>query len=212
MRFYSKSSKYFKLIFLLFVILILVSCIGIDTNISFNKDGSGKLSIQYKISKMVVNLGASNEEALIVPLPVSKDDFKRSIEKTKGLELLNFKQSEDEDNIYITAVIGFNKIENFKEMKGFNSMPATLKKQGDLFLFSQRIATKPEHIPDKDSLKMIDALFKGYKISFTIKAPKEIQSHNMGNLSPDKRTLTYSIPVAELVRIKKDTYLNLSWQ
>ncbi|MCD6123245.1 MAG: hypothetical protein J7K04_15525 [Spirochaetales bacterium] len=211
MRFFSGSSKYFKLIFLLFGILILTSCIGVDTTISFNDNGSGKLSIQYKISKMVVNLGASNEEAPVVPLPVSEDDFKRSVEKAKGLKLLSYKQSEDENDIYIAAVIGFNRIENFKEMKGFNSMPATLKKQGDSFLFSQRIATKPEHIPDEDSLKMIDTLFKGYKISFTIKAPKEIQSHNMGNLSSDKRTLTYSIPVAELVRIGEDIYLTISW-
>jgi len=211
MEVHADSSKYFKLIFLISIILILVSCIGVETTISFNENGSGKLSIKYRISKMVVNLGSSDEETPVVPLPVSEKDFKRSIESAQGLTLLSFKQSEDENDIYITANIGFDKIENFKEMKGFSSMPATLKQKGNSFSFSQRIASKPEEIPDKDSLEMIDTLFKGYKISFTVTAPKEIQSHNLGTLSADKKSVTYSVPVTDLLKIKEDIYLTLAW-
>ncbi len=90
-------------------------------------------------------------------------------------------------------------------------MPATLTRKGKNIIFNQKIAGKPDPEPDKDSLKLIDTLFKGYNVSFNINAPEEIKSHNIGKLSADKKSVTYIIPVGDLLKIKNDTYLTVTW-
>ncbi len=200
-----------KWLFFISLIFILSSCIGVNTTVTFNNNGSGKLSIKYRISKMVVNIGNAGEGKTVLPLPVTKEDFTRSIEDVKGLKLLSVKQNEDANDIFITAEIEFDKIEDFAKVKGFKEMPATLTKKGNSITFNEKIAGKPDPEPDKDSLKLIDTLFKGYNVSFNINAPKEIKSHNIGKLSADKKSVTYIIPVGDLLKIKNDTYLTVTW-
>ena len=200
-----------KWLFFISLIFILSSCIGVNTTVTFNNNGSGKLTIKYKISKMIVNIGNTGEGTAVLPLPATKEDFARSIEGVRGLKLLSVKQNEDANDIFITAEIEFDRIDDFAKVKGFKEMPASLIKKGKNIIFNQKIAGKPDPEPDKDSLKLIDTLFKGYTVSFNINAPKEIKSHNIGKLSSDKKSVTYIIPVADLLKIKNDIYLTVTW-
>ena len=194
-----------------FLILLFSSCVGVETNISFREDGSGTVTLVYQISHMVVHLGTTEGEK-VVPLPVSEEDFKRAVESIDGLVLKSVKQTEDEKNVTITAKIDFQNIEAFSQVESFTNMPATLQKSDGLMVFEQVITTGEEEKIDEDSLKLVKTIFEGYSISFRVTTPGEIVSHNMGQLTDDRRTVVYELQISDLLQMQERTALSVSWE
>ncbi|GEM_PF-1316531 len=211
-----KNKSLFSIPFMLTIIvsllLFLSSCIGVESSISFNDNGSGILTLNYRISKMIINLGETGEKnTLSMPLPVSEDDFRKSIAGIEGLKLRSFKQSENEDDILINATISFDDVSKLSKIKNFNEFPVSLEKRGERTYFKQKIASRTEEELDQQTMKMVDTFFEGYKIQYTVKAPREILSYNMGVLSPDKKTLSFETSITELLKTDTDIILEAAW-
>ena len=77
--------------------------------------------------------------------------------------------------------------------------------------FSELIARAPGRPVTDESLRMIDAFFTGYDLTFTVEAPQPIKQNSLGTLSDDKRVLTYTTSIKDLVRTKSDVVLSLGW-
>jgi hypothetical protein len=59
---------------------------------------------------------------------------------------------------------------------------------------------------------MLDELFDGYDLAYTVTAPGPIQSSSPGTvLSADRRTLTFKTTIGDLVSRTEDLVLSLSW-
>ena len=58
---------------------------------------------------------------------------------------------------------------------------------------------------------MIDAFFDGYDLTFIVETPQPIKQNNLGTLSDDRRVLTYTTSIKDLVRTKSDVVLSLGW-
>ncbi len=201
---------------LLGLILVLSSCIGVKSTVTFNKDGSGVVEMEYRISRMITEMG--DEEGMDIPLPISEEELESSIADNPNLKLRKVSQREDEDDIYITAEIEFKKIEEFSDVEDFESMPMKLEKEGNQYIFTQLISEgtsgdgEDAEEMNEETMEMMKGFFEGYDLVFTVKAPAPITEYNLGELSDDKRSVTYSIPLLEMNSLEEETVLEVKWE
>lgn len=191
---------------------LLVSCVGIDSTLTIRDNGSGTLVLTYRVSQLVVNLGDSRSEKGIVPLPLSRSDFERSLASAKGkVRLARFDRSENEKDITIRAEISFETLDSLSQVEAFHDAELKATVRGSRHTFSQLIARAPEDPVSEDTLRMIDSFFDGYNLTFAIEVPQAIQANSLGTVSANKRVLTYTTNIKEIERAKSDIVLSLEW-
>ena len=193
-------------------LLLCVSCVGIESEVRFNSNLSGTLTLTYRISQLVKDLDTTNESKMILPLPVSEQEFKRTAEAIEGLKLVSVTQKEDEENITIQAKMEFSRIEALQQIGNGSPLDVTLRVQVGTTTFRQVLATAQETRDiSPESMAMIETLFKGYELSFLIEAPNPIKSHSLGELSQDKKKLTYHVSILDLFKSPGDRVLEAKW-
>ncbi len=109
--------------------LLLSSCIGVESRVTFHNDGSGVLKIEYRIAKSLADLG--KEGTSQVPLPVDEQELRKALSDAKGVKLIGTSRREDEKDVYITAEVAFDRIESLAEVDAFKDMPMSLEKSGN---------------------------------------------------------------------------------
>jgi hypothetical protein len=200
-----------KSFLVLLLCLMLSSCIDIDTRIRFQGDGSGTVSLSYRVSHLIVDLGKGGEATWSIPLPVEEEDFRRSLEGVNGVRLTRFSRKEDEKDIIIQADLSFDRIESLSKIESFRSEEPTLSVTVNGRTYNQIVLKAEKEPVSADSLAMLDALFEGYGISYTIEAPSYIRDHGIGTVGGDGKTWTWKTTIKELIQSRTDTVINLSW-
>jgi len=192
--------------------ILLVSCVGIDSTLTIRDNGSGTLVLTYRVSQLVADLGDSRSEKGIVPLPLSRSDFERSLGGAKGkVRLARFDRSENEKDITIRAEIAFESLNALSQVEAFRDAELKATSSGSRHTFSQLIAHAPEEPVSEDTLRMIDSFFDGYNLTFAIEVPQPIQVNSLGTVSANKRVLTYTTNIKDIERAKSDIVLSLGW-
>ena len=60
--------------------ITLGSCISIESNIILKNDGSGSISLTYRVSPGMKELGRIGDEVKPLPLPIYKEDFEKLLD------------------------------------------------------------------------------------------------------------------------------------
>ena len=207
-------------------ILLFASCMGAESKIKIQNDGSGTISFTYRISQMLLNMGedtgeegtdeeSGEEESADMPLPISKEDFEKNVEGIEGLRLIEVTQTETEQDIIITAELEFDNVEALSQSEAFSEWPVTFEKVGNTYTYkqvlSEGIVDKDDPALDDESIKMIESMFPGYEFVFSVETPSPIKDHNIGELSADKKTLTYTISTTDMMRNKDKLEFTVTW-
>jgi hypothetical protein len=200
-----------KLLLPLIGVICLCSCVGIESRLVVRADGSGTLDLTYRVSQMIADLGRSGSEKVDLPLPVTKEDFERGLQGVSGVRVSGFSRAENEKDITIHVQLSFDSIDSLSRVAAFHGESLSLSTSGTRHTFTQLVTKAETEEMSQDSLQMLDTFFDGYSISLAIEAPSPIQAYTIGKLSTDKRTLTYTASVKELVTAKSDVVLSLSW-
>jgi hypothetical protein len=201
-----------KIVILCIASVLLMSCVGIDSKVTIKDDGSGTLLLNYRVSQLVADLGTTSSEKGVVPLPLAKTDFERSLQATQGkVRLTKFERTENEKDISIRVELSFDSLDALAQIDAFHDAELKLSADGARHTFSQLIAHAPAQPVTEDSLRMIDAFFDGYDLTFVIEAPQPIKDFTLGSLSADKRVLTYTTSIKEVVRTQSDLVLSAGW-
>lgn len=196
---------------LILTVVLLSSCIGIESEILLRQDGTGVLTLSYQISQFMKNIDAGREEKQI-PLPVNEEEFVRTAEGIEGLRLTDIDEREDEENVYIRAKLEFDSVDAVNALGRAGQIGIGLENQGETNTFRQVIfaGQEGEEITE-DSLEMIETFFQGYDLVYTITVPTPVQSHSLGDLSADGRTVTYTITVPEILKRSQPLVLEVVW-
>ena len=83
----------------LLILMITVSCIGIETEINFKDDKSGTLKMKYRVSTMVLKTAEIDSDSSFLPLPVEEKDFAAKADENEGLKLTSFKKEDTGDEV-----------------------------------------------------------------------------------------------------------------
>lgn len=200
-----------RLLFSILVLVSLTSCIGIDTQVSMRDDGSGSLQLDYRISQFMKNLDVAKSDWHL-PLPVSREDFQRTVDSIPGLRLVSLAQKEDERDVFINSRIDFDRVEAVNAIGKDGQIELSYSQEGDLHVFRQQIyrGSSLEGI-SQESLRMVETFFEGYALSYRVLAPATIKSHSLGELSEDKRSVSYRTTVADLLKSGEKKVLEVAW-
>ncbi len=201
-----------KIVILCSALVLLTSCIGIDSRLTIRDNGSGTLSLTYHVSQLVTELGVSSTGRSAVPLPLSRADFDRALASAGGkVRLTAFDRSENQKDITIHAQLEFDSVDALASVDAFHDAELKWSAQGGQRTFSQLVARAPHEPLTDDSKRMLDALFQGYELSFVVDAPRPIKDSTLGTLSADKKTLTYTTSVKDALSTGHDLLLSVSW-
>ena len=200
-----------KWFILVLTVVLLSSCIGIESEILLRQDGTGVLTLSYQISQFMKNIDAGREEKQL-PLPVNEEEFVRTAEGIEGLRLTDIDEREDEENVYIRAELEFDSVDAVNALGRAGQIGISLENQGTTNTFRQVIfaGQEGEEITE-DSLEMIETFFQGYDLVYAITVPSQVKSHSLGDLSADGRTVTYTITVPEILKASQPLVLEVDW-
>ncbi len=207
-----RTSSILKTATLCAALAALTSCIGIDSRLTIRDNGSGTLSLTYRISQIVADLGISSTGRPVVPLPVARADFERSLAPTGGkVRLSSFSRTENEKDITIHAELAFDSVDALSKVAAFQDADLKLAASGSQRQLSQLVARAPQAPLSDDNKRMLETLFDGYDLTFVIEAPRPIQSSTLGTLSPDKKTLTYKTSIRDAMTTAQDLVMSAQW-
>jgi hypothetical protein len=191
--------------------VLLASCIGIESRLVLRGDGSGTLTLSYKVSQFMKNIDVGREDKRL-PLPVSEEEFRRTAEGIEGLRLIEVQQREDEENVNIRAVLEFDNLEALNKLSPEPGLGLSLSSGSEGTVFRQLVAPAgdPEELTE-ESLAMIEEFFAGYELSYRLTAPAPVKAHNLGELSPDGRSVAYNVTIPELLQATEPVILEVVW-
>jgi hypothetical protein len=193
------------------LVLLLSSCIGIESDIRIRQDGSGVLTLSYTISQFIKNIDAGRSEKQL-PLPVNEEEFRRSAERIEGLRLVSLEEREDEENVYIQAELEFDSVEAVNALGRNGQIGITLETQGNMTTFRQLIYERQQgEEVTEESLEMVETFFDGYELVYSVTVPAQVRDHTLGVLAPDGRTVTYTTTVPDILRTSEPLVLEVVW-
>jgi hypothetical protein len=183
----------------------LCSCIGLKTDIVLKADGTGTVTMEYRISREFQDIGALDGNARWPTVPVGQADFERTISRTEGLRLLSFSTGEEGPNLLYRATVGFSKLEDILPLLGEDGKNISLIREERrslvLRLTPGREAESEGESPEL--LALVEEAFRGYDIaiSFSAPSPVELRVREGKGLEIEQggRKAGFSIPISEIV-------------
>jgi hypothetical protein len=227
----NKKNRAIRLSLLLFVLMFtLNSCIGLSLNIQMNKDGSGKLTMEYRVSKLINDLGALDGNESMPSIPVGRADWEKTVERVPGAKLTSYSQKEEKQDTVIKVVIDYKDEQALLALLDPNGEKTSIKRQGqsgklDLILLDGSASNSVDFsMYDEELLDMMRVFAEGYNISVSFSGPGNstltvtdgkgnvvpVQSSAQTTLSGKK--VSYSIGIMDLLDIKNGLGLQFSWQ
>lgn len=201
-----------KIVLLCLTLAFLTSCIGIDSRLTIRDNGSGTLQLIYRVSQLVANLGVSSTGKSVIPLPLSQADFERSLAASGGkVRLSRFDRSENEKDITVRVELAFNTLDDLAKVDAFQDAQLRSGTEGSSHTFSQLVAKTLTPPLNDDSRKMLETLFDGYQMTYVLEVPQPIQDSTIGTLSADKKTLTYTARIQDVMTTPQDLVLSARW-
>ncbi|HUX13775.1 MAG TPA: hypothetical protein VMW87_12160 [Spirochaetia bacterium] len=193
------------------LLLLLASCVSIDTTVQLSANGSGQIALTYTVSQMVANLGTVDKEWQKLPLPIREADFRQTVASIPGLALTSYSQTEDSQNITIKASLAFTDLKALNQLYSPGSEGVTLNQTGGTTVYRQVIFQGfPDGI-DQQSKDFAAAFFKDYHLNFTLATPAPIKNASAGTISADKRHVSYDIPILQLLDAKTPIVWVVTW-
>jgi hypothetical protein len=189
----------------------LCSCVGVDSRLTIRNDGSGTLTLDYRIARQAADFGRVSDESVRVPLPVEKADFLRAIDAAPGVRLTRYRRRSDEEQVVIHAVLAFRRLEDLAGIPALRDAGLAFSATGSTRTLTQVVAGSPDAPATPESLAMIDSIFAGAAITVILSTPSPMTPGGVGTLSPDRRTLTWSATLGELARRTGSVVLSATW-
>ena len=190
---------------------VLCSCLGVESRLSVRNDGSGTLSLEYRIPRSAGDLGRSPDKDAPLPLPVEKADFLRAIEGIPGLRLARYTRRADEENVTIHAEVAFRRIDDLAKVPALGDAGLSIVESGGKHTLTQVVAGSPESPTTAESLAMIDSLFAGGSVTVVLQTPAPMTPGPLGTLSADRRTLSWTATIGDLARRTGSVVLTATW-
>ncbi len=200
------------------VMLLFVSCLGIEMDVKINSDGSGEVDMAFHISQIFFQLDPEQQD---VPVPITREELESSYEGVDGVTVVNVSEEDTEEKKIITATLAFDNFEALSAGDEEMFQGSTLTSSGGRTVY--RAVLKEAVEPDMEEAEdlsqdagqeeMVKQYFQGYNFIYRVRAPRKIRSHSIGTLSDDDRTLTFEMPMYDFNEMKNSEplVLEVSW-
>lgn len=94
----------------LLCVFALASCMGMASEVKISKDGSGRVSAEYRLSEELVAFGQLEGNKDMLPVPLSEEDVRRGLAGAQGLTFVSWSSRKDGSDTVIKTVIAFDSL------------------------------------------------------------------------------------------------------
>ena len=207
--------KQYRLIIIIAILLLLTSCFGIRADIVLNQNGSGTISLEYRISKALDSLGRLDGNERWNTIPVGRADFERTISRLPDMRLLSFSSREDNSDIIISVRMEFGSMEGllaFLDATGQNSSFRGNAIQGSLNL----TLSEGRENNNLDLDRLFAEITQGYSVAFGLTVPGNANLSIQGNSNVNEfinqgRRVYASFSLYDIITSSNAIILNFSW-
>lgn len=179
------------------MVVLLGSCLNVDTHIDLDADYSGRMTVSYEIDTELWELGVFDSDSSIRAIPVSEADFRRTARRVEGVELLGYSLSRGDVVTEVEARLSFSDLEALNGIYAPDRSLISVEEQNGDRVYIQRLRTGEE--PAAGDREFLEAYFSGYDVAFTVTAPSQIRSTNTGEVLDDGVTARLSLDIMEFL-------------
>ncbi|MCL2210665.1 MAG: hypothetical protein FWB95_01950 [Treponema sp.] len=218
----NKFRQYAVFFTMLTTLVLFNSCIGISMDIQMNRDGSGKLTLEYRMSKMLDNLGKLDGNVSLPSIPVGQTDWKKTVDRIPGLKLVSFASKDETRDTVYKIILDFDNEKALLQFLSPLSDTVLLTNEGkkgrlDLLVLD----SAPSY--DKNMMDLISILSADYKFSVSLSAPLKpgliLNDANGNSLTPMQsakivqsgKKVSFSIDTLDILELKNGLKLIFNW-
>ena len=152
---------------------LLSSCFGLNMDIALRQNGSGTLTLEYRISKALDALGRLDGNERWNTIPVGRADFMRTLDRLPEMKLLSYSSKEDEKNLLITAKMEFRTIQGLMAFLDASGQSSSFS--GDARSGSMKFTlSEGSSFGGASSLaKLIADISEGYSVRIAMTVPSQ---------------------------------------
>jgi hypothetical protein len=204
------------------------SCIGIKADIALKADGSGRISLEYRVSRQMDGLGQLDGNLNQPTIPTGKADFERTLARLPGLKLASFSTKQGETDTINKADIDFASLEALLPFLDAAGEGAVLGQTGGktslrLTLSQGFGRSQGSGDIDPELLSLVEAVSVGYEVAISLSGPKEtglalfdhagkpIQAPNGAEWVKSGKKASIALPLPQLLSLKEGLILEFSW-
>ncbi|MDR0503082.1 MAG: hypothetical protein LBH16_07150 [Treponema sp.] len=199
------------------------SCAGISADIQIRKDGSGKIVLEYRFSRMAEAIGKldGNEKWHIIP--AGRADMERTVARIDGMKLVSFSTKENKNDIINKVKLEFSNTQALVKFLDPSGKRAYFSREGSsnklAIIFNESVPAET----DPQLLDLVRSVSEPYRcgVSFSawknsemsvtngaggiISAPKEARVVTTG------KKVSFSAGTADLLEKKDGLGLIFTW-
>jgi hypothetical protein len=204
-----------------FCLGVLGSCMGIGSEITIRRDGSGTAKLEYRLSRELESLGKLDGNAPWPPVPVGKADFERTAARIPGLTLKSFDSSDEGNDIVSRVTLDFTDTAALIRFLDAAGQGASLVRENGQNLLSLQIgggqgAVNPELgelatlVSEGYSLDLSFSLPSQAELTLTDGTGRPLSAPPHWRLAGGSR-LSFSAPIGDLLLFDGPLRLEIRW-
>jgi len=207
----------------LLMMLLFNSCIGASYDIQMNRNGSGRLIMEYRISNILESLGRLDGNESMPVIPAGREDWQRTVDRVSGAKLVSHSIRENREDTVIKVTIDYanpDALAAIMSAQGGRVSVINNNQSGSLNLI---IYNEPDKIYDNNLLTLMRSGFSDYNFSINFKASGN-SSMNItdgnGNViaAPSSsaavtsgRNVSLSIGIMDLIELRGGLGVKINW-
>jgi hypothetical protein len=205
------------------LVLTLCSCIGVQSDVLLKPDGSGTLTLEYRISRVLESLGRQDGNERWLSVPVGRADFERTLERLPGLKMLSFSSREEGADLVVTVKMEFKNMEALLRFFDATGSRAVCTLEGGVNRLRLTLAEAKQRAPNRELKELFDRIAGPYGVRFNFTLPSEAVLTILDGagralpgiadsvITPAGKQVSCSIPVKAIMDAPGGIDLELRW-
>jgi len=188
-------------------------------DIEMRRNGSGKVSLEYRVSAMAETLGRLDGNERWPIIPVGRSDWERSIERIPGMKLASFSSRERAPDVVISVTLEYDNPEALIKFLDNSGSKASFA-QGRLDIILNAPVSGEINA---DLLDLMRQVSNGYRVSVSFSADsnstmtvtdgagRERNPPSAAAVTPSGRRVSFSIDTGAIFELRDGLGVSFRW-
>jgi len=207
-------------------LILMNSCLGVTADISIRADGSGKITLEYRVSQMLESLGRLDGNEYWPAIPVGKADFERSLARIPGLRLSSFSVKDVPHSSGGRDLLTKAALE-FKDTAALLAFLDSTGSRASLVQETRNVRTvnvlrlvlldRSDASVNADLISLLRDVSAGYEFSISVNAPKNAaisitpSSVSAARTASRGKKVSFTIGMGDLLELNEGLALEIVW-
>jgi len=200
--------------------VVLNSCLGVSADITIKADGSGTISLEYRVSQALESMGKLDGNGPAIP--VGRADFERSVSRIPGLRLSKYSSKDIRSasgggDLVTNVTLDFKDTAALLAFLDSAGTHAALVQEGEGKLLRLTLLDPSGGITNPDLFALLQEISGGYDFNISFTLPKNAtikmipETVPAAKLVSNGKKVSFSIGMGELLSLNEGVGLEIRW-